>query len=343
MEAYHLFPVPVPPVGDLAVMIEEEISERFNRYGVTTIYEVPMSREGVRAFQILDRTSRLNARVSLNLAVKPGLQPLVDDIGQWASSGLASGFGNDHLWLGAAKYFLDGAYDASYLTRRNPKRPGRWGALTHLYSDVVRALVTGYDAGIQLWFHALGEDAQLLAVDAAAEAQRIFGGDAGLRTRIEHIFNDYPVTGDILERIRASNIIPVPNAVFIHFNDGSGAFPYRTLLKEGFMPPGNSDNSGTQPFANNPWFGITKMVTRLNKNGGLVNPDERIGVWDGIRTYTEFGAYAGHREGTLGIIRAGAHADFAVLDADPLSVPDEDLAVIESELTVVGGRVVWQK
>jgi len=343
MEAYHLFPVPAPTVGDLTVMIEEEIRQRFNRYGVTTVYEVPMSREGVRAFQVLDRAGRLNARISLNLAVKPGLQPLVEDIGQLAASGLATGFGNDCLWLGAAKYFLDGAYEAAYLTRRDPRRPGHWGALTHLYSDVVRALATGYDAGIQLWFHALGEDAQLLAIDAAAEAQRIVGGDAGLRTRIEHIFNDYPVTGDILDRIRAASIIPVPNAVFIHFNDGSGAFPYRTLLDEGFMPPGNSDNSGTQPFANNPWFGIAKMVTRHNRHGELINPDERIGVWDGIRTYTEFGAYAGHREGVLGVIRVGSHADFAVLNADPLSVPGEDLAAIESELTVLGGRVVWER
>jgi len=36
-------------------------------------------------------------------------------------------------------------------------------------------------------------------------------------------------------------------------------------------------------------------------------------------------------------------ADVAVLDGDPLSVPDERLRELEADLTVVGGRIVWQR
>jgi predicted amidohydrolase YtcJ len=135
-----------------------------------------MSRQGMQAFQLLDQAGRLNARISLNPAVRPGLQPLLDDIKHWASLGLLSGFGNDRVWLGAAKYFLDSVYDESFSVGRDVEHPARWGVLTHLYSEIVRALVTGYEAGIQIWFHALGESAQRLVIDAAAEAQRIHGG-----------------------------------------------------------------------------------------------------------------------------------------------------------------------
>jgi predicted amidohydrolase YtcJ len=342
LEAHHLFPIPAPGVDELAGIIEDGIRENFNRYGVTTIYEVPMSSQGMRAFQQLDRTDRLTARISLNPAVKPGLQPLVDDIEQLATLGLASGFGNDRLWFGGAKFFLDSVYEKSFSAARDVEHPGKWGVLTHRYDEVVRALVIGHEAGIQLWFHALGEGAQRLVIDAATEARRLYGLDGGLRIRIEHIFNDYAGTQEMYDQLRAANLIPVPNAVFIHFYDESGGFPYRTLLEQGFMPPGNSDNSGTQPFADNPWFGIAKMRTRRNKFGVGVAPDQAISVHDGLRTYTEFGAYAGHREGRLGVIREGAFADFAVLNADPFTIAEDELQTVESELTVLGGRVVWE-
>lgn len=135
----------------------------------------------------------------------------------------------------------------------------------------------------------------------------------------------------------------MPNAVFVHiYDEATGAFPFRTLLENGFRPPGNSDNSGTQPFANNPWFGIGKLVTRRDQLGQNVHADERIELYDAIRTYTEFGEYAGRRENRLGVLAPGTHADLAVLSRDPFRTPAEELEQIESELTVVGGEVVWQ-
>ncbi|MCS5498284.1 amidohydrolase family protein [Cnuibacter physcomitrellae] len=343
LEAFHLFPVDDLGIAETADLLEHSIHDRFNRYGVTTVYEVPMSRQGMRGFQVLDQEDRLNARIALFPAIRPGLQPLIDDIEHLASTGIASGFGNDRLWLGGAKFFMDSIHDEAFWAARDVDHPSRWGAVTHLYSDVVRALSIGYRAGLQLWFHAIGVGAQQVVIDAALEAQRVVGGDGGTRTRIEHIFNERSGTPEMYADLARAGIIPVPNAVFIHiYGGGVGAFPYRTLIEEGFMPPGNSDNSGTQPFANNPWFGIQKLTTRLTRNGEEILPDERIGVFDGLRTYTEFGAFAGHREGRLGVIRPGAFADFAVLDADPFTIAHEELGTIQSALTVMGGRTVWQ-
>ena len=342
LEAYHLFPVDPPALRDLIPIVETAVRERFNRYGVTTVYEVPMSRAGMRAFQTLDATDRLTARVALFPAVAPGLQPLVDDIEQIAALGLASGFGNERLWFGGLKYFLDSIYDYSFDPGRDITRPSRWGAVTHQYQEVVRAFSISFDAGLQLWFHALGKGAQQMVIDAALEAQQVFGGDPGTRNRIEHIFNDHPGSEHMFQGLLEANLIPVPNPAFVHiYDDETGSFPYRTLLDRGFQPPGNSDNSGTQPFANNPWFGIGKLRTRKNRDGIVIAPDEQISVYDALRTYTEFAAFAGHREKTLGALRPGQMADFAVLSDDPFSVPDDDLEQITSVLTVMDGRMVW--
>lgn len=341
-EAYHLFPIVNPSVTELTEMISMELRDRFTRFGVTSVYEVPMSSDGVRAFQVLERAGALNARVALFPAVRPGLQPLVDDISQLAELGFLSGFGNERLWFGGAKFFLDSVYEDAFAPARDIDHPSRWGAVTHLYSDVVRAISIAREADIQVWFHAIGVGAQQLVLDAAAEVDRV-GIPRGRRTRVEHIFNEFPPTRDMLEALASTGIIPVPNPAFIHFyDDAIGAFPYRTMIEAGLMPPGNSDNSGTQPFATNPWFGIEKMCTRVNGSGVPIHPEERIGRHDALRTYTEFGAYAGHMEGRLGVLRAGALADFAALDADPFTVDEDRISGIRSDLTVVGGETVWQ-
>lgn len=339
-EGYHLFPIPQPTVAELGDYIETEIRERFNRYGVTSIYEVPMSSEGMAAFRQLDLDDRLTARISLNPAIKPGLQPLLEDIKHWSDLGLTSGFGNDRVWLGAAKIFLDGALHASFDTKSHPDHPSHWGVPTHNFNELVRALVIAYESGIQAWIHALGVDAENLALDAVTEAQRLHGGDSGLRTRIEHVFNDRR-SPELIQRVKDAGVIPVPNAVFIHLDVVDGVYAYRTLLDHGFKPPGNSDNAGTQPFATNPWFAVQKMRTRMNKSGGVPYPDEQTTVFEAIQTYTEFAAYAGFKEHQLGVIAPGALADFAVLTRDPFTTPDDEIESIESVLTVLGGTAVW--
>ena len=342
IEGFHLFPIDMPGPDEHAEIIEKEIRERFNRYGVTTIYEVPFSAAGVRAFQQLNRDGRLNARISLNPTTGPGLQMLIGDISQWAMLGLMTGFGDDTLWLGGAKFFLDGVHELALSIDRDRLHPAKWGTATRQFNELVRQLVTCYEAKVQPWIHTLGDDSHRLAVDAVREAQRLFGGDGGVRTRIEHIFNSHPHTADLMDEVAELGIVPILQSAFMHFDKGDGAFFFRSLAEKGVPTPGSSDNAGTQPFATNPWFGIGKMLTRRSRNGVIVNPSEIVSTMDGIRSYTRDGAFAGHKEGFLGRLRPGFAADFAVLDQDPLTIPDQDLESIESVLTVMGGRVVWQ-
>ncbi len=346
-EGYHHLPIESAGSDVIASCIEAEIAERFLPFGVTSIYEVPYSSDGMRAFQHLHRSGRLKPRVSLNPTVNPGPQALLDGIETWARLGLLSGFGDEKLWLGAAKYFLDGDGTAGHDISRDPSHPREWGAPTHLFGELVDSLTIAFANGIQPWIHALGPHAQYTALDAIEEAgKRVPAGDH--RPRIEHILNHWS-DDDLISRVQDLGVIPVLTAAFMGFHSDDfvhsfkpeGAFPYRTLLSRGMKPPGNSDTAGTQPFATNPWHGIANMVRRLDKHGDPLNSSERIGVEDGIRTYTEFAAYAGFKERSLGSISPGKLADFAVLDRDPLSTPDHEIEDIRSTATFVGGERVW--
>jgi hypothetical protein len=57
--------------------------------------------------------------------------------------------------------------------------------------------------------------------------------------------------------------------------------------------------------------------------------------------FTEAGAALTGEEDLKGVLRPGCLGDLAVLSEDYFSVPEQDIAHIESLLTVVGGRIVY--
>ncbi len=59
-----------------------------------------------------------------------------------------------------------------------------------------------------------------------------------------------------------------------------------------------------------------------------------------MRLWTEANTWFSNEEGKKGAIKAGQLADLAVLSADYMTVPEEQIRDIASVLTVVGGNVV---
>ena len=79
--------------------------------------------------------------------------------------------------------------------------------------------------------------------------------------------------------------------------------------------------------------------------GGRSGPtlQQEVSVESAIRMYTVAGAFAEGTQELKGTIRRGKLADLVLLDQDPTSVDPSSLKDIRPVLTVLGGRVVWQK
>jgi hypothetical protein len=73
----------------------------------------------------------------------------------------------------------------------------------------------------------------------------------------------------------------------------------------------------------------------------LASPKSRLSREEALRLYTVGSAWFSGEEEVKGRIAPGQFADFAILSADYLSVPDEQINTIESVLTVTGGDVVY--
>jgi predicted amidohydrolase YtcJ len=111
-------------------------------------------------------------------------------------------------------------------------------------------------------------------------------------------------------------------------------FPLKTLLKKGVCVVGGSD-CPMEPLS--PLTAIQAAVTRK------FYPNERLTVEEALRIYTVNAAYATREENEKGSIEEGKLADLIILSANPTSTPSGKLAEIEVEMTIIGGKTVYQK
>jgi predicted amidohydrolase YtcJ len=92
-----------------------------------------------------------------------------------------------------------------------------------------------------------------------------------------------------------------------------------------------------------PMVGLYTAVTRKGQSGQVYGPEEAVSIQDALRMYTANGPYLTWEEKVKGTLEAGKLADMIVLDTDPLTSPPEKLLSTKVELTIVGGKVVYDR
>jgi hypothetical protein len=106
--------------------------------------------------------------------------------------------------------------------------------------------------------------------------------------------------------------------------------------------PVGAGTDGTRVASYNPWVCLYWLVTGKTVGGAaLYNETNRLDRTAALRLWTSGSAWFSREDEKKGIIAPGQLADFAVLTRDYFSVPEEQIKAIESELTVVGGKVVF--
>lgn len=118
----------------------------------------------------------------------------------------------------------------------------------------------------------------------------------------------------------------------------------RLLVDTATVPLGGGSD-GARISTLSPWSMIYYMVTGRNHARLLINDGQQITREEAIRLWTgpDQGFFS-HEPGLLGGIAPGRFADLAVLDRDVFdrdAVSDDDLRMVASVLTVVGGRIVY--
>ena len=117
--------------------------------------------------------------------------------------------------------------------------------------------------------------------------------------------------------------------------DPDHVLPHRALAAAG-IPWALSTDNNPYPMLRTIWQAVARTEREA---GAVVGPDQRLSRADALRAATYAGAYCCFAEAERGSLEPGKLADLIVLGGDPLTVPDNALADLPVELTVVGGRV----
>ena len=262
--------------------------------------------------------------------------------------------GTDDRWLkcGGAKIFADGSLGSHTAAFTEPYTddPSASGLLIDTEENMLKQILTADSAGLQVVVHAIGDRANHLVLNFYEETIRR-NGPRDRRFRIEHAQHLLPSD---LVRFRQLGVIPSMQPWHLT-DDGRWAeksigperikttYCFRSLLDAGATLAFGSDWYVAPPV---PLEGIQAAVTRQTLDGAWPGgwvPSEKITVREALIAYTINAAYASFDEKRKGTLESGKLADFVILSSDILTMPAETIKDAKVVMTVVGGKVVYEK
>jgi predicted amidohydrolase YtcJ len=203
--------------------------------------------------------------------------------------------------------------------------------------------------GWQMGLHAIGDAAIVQTVEAYSKSLRsIVGANTDHRWFLDH-FTIMPPEATMKKMAEDKILISQQPNFTYNLEDryvqtlddwrlrhtNSVATPHK---KFGLFVALGSDNLPIGPMV-----GIYTAVTRKGMSGKVYGPEEAVPVEEALRMYTANGPYLTFEEKIKGTLEPGKLADMIVLDADPLQIPPERLLDVKVDLTVIGGKIVFDR
>ncbi len=322
-------------------------------FGVTTIHDIT-SAEQLAVYQELRRRGELTVRVYA--------RPTLDRWEHLAALGIRHGFGDDWIRIGGLKGFVDGIMGNSSARFYEPYvttgERGSWRTMMEPAGNMEKLLRGADDAGHWPQVHAIGDEAIDTLLDLYEKVMAA-NGPGDHRARRFRVIHAQVLRGpEVAQRMAKLGLIAevqpfhaIDDIRWMEPRIGARArwaYAFKTLQDAGVRLCFGSDWPGTNAswYPADPVLGIYAAVTRQTVDGtpaGGWFPQERIDLETALRAYTVNNAWAAGEEDLKGRLAPGLLADLVVLDRDPFAVPPEQLKNLKAALTVVGGKIVFER
>jgi predicted amidohydrolase YtcJ len=346
--------------GDL-LALEDAVS-----HGVTSVQD-NSDWEDFLVYEQLEKEDKLPARISEWL---PFAAPL-DKLTQMRDQHPAA---DRMLHTTMLKGFMDGSLGSRTAALNAPYAddPGNSGIPRYQQDQLNAMAIERQRAGFQLGFHAIGDRAVGMALDAFAAAQQSQPPELPQplpqppgpihnnvrpalriayrpppRNRIEHSqvvdagdFARYKQLG-VIASMQPNHLLTDMNWAEQRLGDPRAKYSYawKSFLHAGVVLAFGTDYP-VEPIT--PFRGVYAAVTRMNEAGTQTYfPEERISIWQALYAYTQGSAYAEFTEPWKGKLAAGYVADFVVLDRDLTAITAPQILKAQVLRTVVGGKTVY--
>ena len=358
--------VPEPSRAERMQAIERALAEA-RRYGITSIQDFSLPYENVALYRELLAADKLTVRIATWQDFELPVAELQRQRAEFAS------FKIDpfRIRLTMLKGYVDGTLGSHTAAMLAPfaDDPHNSGIPRHAPEELTRMTVERAQAGFQIGFHAIGDRANHMALDAFEAAKKSFGIFAESPVAIERNKGGGTYV-QYVPRHRVEHAQVVAPSDFARFRDLGviasmqpshaisdkrwaqerlgeyrvmGAYAWHTMMSYGVHVPFGTDWP-VEPI--NPYLGLYAAVTRQSTDGQPVGgwwPEERITIQDAIRNYTAESAYASFEENDKGQIAPHMLADLTVHTRDLLTIPPAEILQTEAAITILGGRIVYEK
>jgi hypothetical protein len=262
------------------------------------------------------------------------------------------GFGDDRLWWGGVKGFVDGSLGSAtaWFHRPYDDAPDTCGLTVTDLSRLWEWIQRADSAGLHVVVHAIGDRANDWLLDAYQSAAAR-NGPRDRRFRIEHAQH---LTRDAIPRFGGQDVIASVQP-YHAVDDGNWAerrlgperiqttYALRSLTDAGARLAFGTDWT-VAPL--DPLPNIAAAVTRRTRGGahpGGWVPEQKISLAESLLAYTRGAAYAGYSEASTGVLRPGAYADLVVLSGDLFSVHPTEIESLHVTETYVQGQEVYRR
>ena len=330
--------VPKPTPAEHAAMIDAALSHQLT-HGITSTSDCGVRPELLAVYRAMDAKGALKARVN----VMPLRLP--DDSA--SPLPLPERHVSDMLRVDTVKFLADGGLSGATAALSMPYRhAATHGVLRFEAAELLELARDSHDAGWRIATHAIGD----VAIDQVLDVYEQLGAHPrALANRIEHL--GLPSVSQ-LRRAARLGVIAAPQAIFIY---GLGrnfrqylpdellprCYPIRGMLDAGLVVALSSDAPVVEE--DSPMLGMMAAHTRRDREGIAIAPEQSISIAEALRGYTMGGALSTGDERNRGSLDAGKWADLAVLSADPLAVAPEELPGVRVDMTLVAGKVVYER
>lgn len=324
----------------------EAVAARLPSYGIVSVQELTSLRTPA-FFDAMQKRGKLPVRVRFGHILDPQTtRPTKKSVAALAAPSRV--YKTARLKAGVIKIFVDGELGDQTAALLAPYAASESSSEPLWQPEMLNEWVAALDeAGLQLHFHAMGDRAVRMALDAVEHAQgRNPRRDA--RHQITHL---HLVAAEDLPRFKRLAVIANIQPAFatdIAYNTErllelvgpqrhATMLRFRDLLSAGAELAGSTDTPIVSPEA---LVTVETAVTRQEPGlpGKPFIPSQRLSRAEAIKLATLGGARANRLDNESGSISVGKQADFIMLDRNLFEVPARDIHKVRVLWTVIDGR-----
>jgi predicted amidohydrolase YtcJ len=339
--------------------------QRYVQAGLTTIGDRGGNPFIWALYSQLKAEKRLPLRVVMTWRM-PTDQPAAQLAAEITRSPWRSNQGDAWLKLGSFKVILDGGMLVGTAYQLQPYGP--YGAELYGLDDsqnrgqlfvppdkLLTIMRAARDKGWQLSAHSQGSG----AVDVLLNVFETLNRERPLAPTRSHVIHASFQSPELIARQKPLGVLADAQPDWLYL-DGAALekvqgdqgmklfIPLRTYLDNGIIVAGGSDhmigfdkNTATNPY--NPFLGMWIAITRRTIQGALIHPEQRLTRQEALKMFTLWPAYLQFNEQDRGSIETGKLADLVVIDRDYLTCPEDEIKDIEPVMTIIGGKIAYDR